>query len=412
MGKRIEKLMKLEEAVDVLAKNISIELRSESVSILDSLHRIVARDIVAEHDFPFFNRSAVDGFAVRAEDTYGASESNPIGLKVVGDTRSRTLNIVKPGEAVKIYTGDPLPSGTDAVVMLEDVLDYGDTIYVLKSLSKYANVALHGEDIQQGKKLIKQGEVVEPKHIVALATLGLNSVEVYEKLRICILCTGSEVVEPGTISIKTVLEKGLIFNSTAYLLLSFLRSWSFVEPIYMGIVRDIVNEVELMINRALDLCHLIITTGGAGPSDYDVTLEVVEGMGGKLIFRGVAMRPGRPTSAGIVNGKPIFMLSGYPVAALIGLRYIIFPALEKALKIRIPRKIVAAKLTKHIANVAGYTTFVRVKLNRCRDNLCAEPIASMGSGTISTLLDSDGILVVPEDVEGFEEGQLAEVELL
>lgn len=412
MGKRIEKLMKLEEAIDILAKNIRIELKRETINIADSLHRIASRDIVAEHDYPFINRSAVDGFAVRAEDTYGASEANPISLKVVGNTRSWASNIVKPGEAVKIYTGDPLPSGADAVIMLEDVVDYGNTIYVLKSLSKYANVALHGEDIQRGKIIIREGEVIEPKHIAALATLGMNIVEVYERMRICILCTGNEVIEPGEVDIKAVMEKGLIFNSTAYLLIGFLKNWSFVEPIYMGIVRDAVNEIEPMINKAIDLCHLIVTTGGAGPSDYDLTLEVLEGMGGRIVVRGIAMRPGRPTSAGIVNGKPIFMLSGYPVAALIGLRYFVLPTLEKALKLRIPRRVVVAKLVKRIANVAGYTTFVRVSLNRCRDGLCAEPVASMGSGTISTLLDSNGILVIPEDIEGFEEGQLVEVELL
>ncbi|MEM4788287.1 MAG: molybdopterin molybdotransferase MoeA [Ignisphaera sp.] len=412
MGKKIEKLMKLEEAIDVLAKNIRIELKQETVSIVNSFHRIVSRDIIAEYDYPFIDRSAVDGFAVRAEDTYGASEANPISLKVVGDTRSRASIMVKHGEAVKIYTGDPLPPGADAVIMLEDVVDYGDTIYVLKSLGKYANVALHGEDIQRGKIIIREGEVIEPKHIAALTALGMNIIEVYERIRVCILCTGNEVIEPGEADIKTVMENGFIFNSTAYLLLSFLKNWPFVEPIYMGIARDTINEIKLMISKAIDLCHLVITTGGAGPSDYDVTLEALGGIGGRLIVRGIAMRPGRPTSAGIVNGRPIFMLSGYPVAALIGLRYFVFPTLEKALKIRIPRKVVVAKLVKRIANVAGYRTFVRVNLNKCRSGLCAEPVASMGSGTISTLLDSNGILIIPEDVEGFEEGQLVEVELL
>jgi molybdopterin molybdotransferase len=413
MGKKLKFLLHINEAIEIMSKNIRIELKEEKLQLMDALHRIASRDIVSELDIPFFDRSYVDGYAVRAEDTYGASESNPIILKIVGSARPFSSELViNQGEAVKVYTGDPLPRGADTVIMLEDVIEDGDKIYVLKSLGKYANVAVRGEDIPRGKVLIKRGNLIKPKHVAALATIGINEVYVYEKIRMCIICTGNEVVELGAGDAKSILKKGLIFNSTGVLITSYLKMLGFAEPIYMGIAGDDKKSITLLLRKALDLCHVIILTGGAGPSEQDLTIEAIEDLNGEIAVRGIAMRPGRPTSAGVLNGKPIFMLSGFPVASLLGLKYFVLPSIEKAIGISIPRKIVVAKLVKRVANAVGYTSFVRVKIYRCGEHLCAEPIALTGSGTISTILDSDGVLTVPPNVEGFDEGQFVEVELI
>ncbi|MCC6015444.1 MAG: molybdopterin molybdotransferase MoeA [Desulfurococcaceae archaeon] len=413
MEKKLRTLLNIDVAVEIMSKRIKIELKEEKLGLVEALYRVSSRDVVSEIDIPFFDRSYVDGYAVRAEDTYGASESNPIVLKVVGKAKPFSSGIVvNTGEAVKVYTGDPLPRGADAVVMLEDVVENGDKIYVLKSLGRYTNVAVRGEDISRGKVLISRGTLIEPKHLAALATVGINEVFVYEKIRICIICTGSEVVEPGAGDAEAILGRGLVFNSTGVLITSYLKTLGFVEPIYMGIVGDNQGDIASLVSKAVDLCHVIVLTGGAGPSDQDMAIDVVESLGGEIVVRGIAMRPGRPSSAGILNNKPIYMLSGFPVAAFLGLKYFVLPSIEKALGLHIPRKIVVAKLVKRVANVAGYTSFVRVKIHKCSRYLCVEPIAAMGSGTISTILDSDGILIVPANVEGFDKGDFVEVELI
>uniref|UniRef100_A0A7C2VKV1 Molybdopterin molybdenumtransferase MoeA n=1 Tax=Ignisphaera aggregans TaxID=334771 RepID=A0A7C2VKV1_9CREN len=413
MGKKLEKLMPLEQSIERMASEIKLVLRSETVSLLDSIYRIASRDIVAESDIPFFDRSAVDGYAVRAEDTYGASEFNPIILRVVGEVRPGEPRLaIGSGEAAKISTGMPLPLGANAVVMVEDVVEEGNAIYVTRSVGRYTNVALQGEDIQRGKVIIKRGTLIEPKHVAALATLGIGSIEVYERPRICVVCTGSEVVEPGSIGREEVFRRGLTYNSTGPLIITYIKSLGFLDPIYMGFVEDSRSRIRVAVEKAVEMCHAVITTGGAGPSAHDLTLDAVEEAGGKIIVRGIAMRPGRPTSGGIVNGKPVFMLSGFPVASFIGLKYFALPVMEKVIGMVIPRRTVMAKLTKRIANVVGYTSFVRVKLLRCLDQICAEPVAVSGSGTISTLLDSDGILVIPPNIEGFDKDQVVEVELV
>jgi len=412
MGKALHKLLRLDEAVELMAREIDVELGVESLNLLASLARISSRDVTAELELPFFDRSAVDGYAVRAEDTFSASDSNPVELRVVGEARFDSSSaVVGPGEAVKVFTGSRMPKGADAVVMLEDVVDEGDKILVVRGVAKYANVALRGEDIRKGMVLVRRGTLLRPKHLAALAALGISKVEVYEKIKFGIICTGDEIVEPGELGIDEVQARGLTYNSTGVLLMSVIASLGFAEPVYLGRAGDSPREIAELLREALSSCHVVVTTGGVGPSERDVTLEALEQVGGTIVVRGLAIRPGRPTSGGIVEGKPIFMLSGYPVAAFVGLRFFAFPVLEKALKIEFPRTKVVAKLIRRTSNAAGYTTFVRVKLCKQRGVLCAEPLAATGSGTISTILEGDGVVAIPPYVEGYEEGELVEVEL-
>ncbi|MEM1542252.1 MAG: molybdopterin molybdotransferase MoeA [Ignisphaera sp.] len=414
VNKKLHRLIDLNEAIAKMSREIIIELSSECIDVVNALLRLSSRDIVAEYPLPFVDRSVVDGYAVKAEDTYGASEHNPIALRIVGEATFTTFNKISigSGEAVKIYTGVPLPSGANAVVMLEDAIESGDIVYIMKSVNVYANVAIRGEDIALGRVIVRKGHVIEPKHIAALVALGISKLEVYEKIRVCIVSTGDEVVEIGSIDAETVHSKGLVFNSTAFLLKSYMDMLNFFEPMYIGIAKDSRHEIVSALEKSVKLCHVVIVTGGAGPSAHDLSIESIESIGGKLVVRGISMRPGRPTSAGVVNGKPVFMLSGFPVAAFFGFKFFVLPVIERVLGIVVPRRRIYAKLTKRIANIAGYTTFTRVKLTKCGNEFCAEPLASMGSGMISSLLDSDGVVVVPSNLEGFDEGQYVDVELI
>ncbi len=408
-------LHRLSDAIERVAKAIKLTLYTKQMPLTDAIGRIAASDVYALYDIPSIYRSVVDGYALRAEDTYGASQLNPIPLKVIGEASfENAANLsIGPGEAIKIHTGVPLPRGANAVVMLEDVVEEGSTIYVMKSVSVYANVSRRGEDIPRGYRVLEKGTVIEPWHIAALAALGTSSVKVFEGIRVCLIATGSELIEPGEGKDPAeLLTKGKVFSSTPYLLLGEMQKYRFLEPVYMGLVEDDPCAVSLYIDRAVRECHVVITTGGTGPSQRDVVIEAVKRVGGSIVVRGIAMRPGRPTSAAVLHGKPIFMLSGFPVAAFIGLRFFVMPSLACALRFRPVRHRVYAKLVRRVANRVGYTTFVRVRLYDCEGDLCAEPIAAMGSGLISTLLKSSGILVLSDNVEGYEVGERVAIELL
>jgi len=411
----ITEFCRLSDAIERVSKAINIALNVERVSLLDAIGRVAAKDVVSPCDIPPFDRSVVDGYAVRAEDTYGASPSNPLPLRLVGEARFDTAfrYSIGPGEAVKIHTGVPLPKGANAVVMLEDVIENESTIYVMKSVSVYANVSRRGEDMPRGFTILKRGHIIKPWHVTALAAVGIDGVEVFEKLRMCLLTIGDEIVEPSRdLNPVEVLNRGKVFSSTHYLLLCEAKRYGFLDPIHIGIVGDSPHEISKRVRQVIDECHIIITTGGTGPSQRDVVVEAVKGIGSEIIVRGVAMRPGRTTSVAVLKGKPIFMLSGFPVAAYIAFRFFIIPSLTKALGIEESRRYVYAKLTRRVTNRVGYTTFVRAKLYNCDVEICVEPLVSTGSGLISTLLESDGILTLPDDIEGYEAGERVSIELL
>ena len=411
----ITEFCRLSEAIERVSKVISIPLNVEQVSLLNAVGRVAAKDVASPCDIPPYDRSVVDGYAVRAEDTYGASPSNPLPLRLVGETHFDTAfrYSINPGEAVRIHTGVPLPKGANAVVMLEDVIEDKSVIYVTKSVSVYSNVSRRGEDIPKGFTILKRGQIIKPWHVAALAAVGIDEVEVYEKLRLCLLTIGDEIVEPSRdLNPVEVLSGGKVFSSTHYLLLCEAKRYGFLDPVHIGIVGDSLHEISKRVKQAIDECHGIITTGGTGPSQRDVAVKAVKEIGSEIVVRGIAMRPGRTTSVAVLKGKPIFMLSGFPVAAFIAFRFFVIPSLTKALGITESRSYVYAKLTRRVTNRVGYTTFVRVKLYNCDAEICVEPLISTGSGLISTLLESNGILKLPDDIEGYEAGEHVPVEPL
>ncbi|HIP57273.1 MAG TPA: molybdopterin molybdenumtransferase MoeA [Ignisphaera aggregans] len=411
----ITEFCRLNDAIERVSKVINIQLNIERVSLLNAIGRVAAKDVTSPCDIPPYDRSVVDGYAVRAEDTYGASPSNPLPLRIVGEANFDTAfrYSIGPGEAVRIHTGVPLPKGANAVIMLEDVVEDKSTIYVMKSVGVYANVSRRGEDMPKGFTILKRGQTIEPWHVAALAAVGLDEVEVFERLRLCLLTVGDEIVEPSkNLDPVEVLSKGKVFSSTHYLLLCEAKRLGFLEPVHIGIVGDSPHQISNHIRQAIEECHSVITTGGTGPGQRDVVVKAVKEVGSEVVVRGIAMRPGRTTSVAVLKGKPIFMLSGFPVAAYIAFRFFVIPSLTKALGITESRNYVYAKLTRRVVNRAGYTTFVRVKLFNCGTEVCAEPLASTGSGLISTLLESNGILKLPDDIEGYEAGELVPIELL
>ncbi len=407
------RLCPVEEALEKTLGALSVSIGVEEVNVDTCVGRVSAEDVRALFDVPAFDRSAVDGYAVRAEDTFGASPSSPIELRIIGDAGigddPSSLPTVNAGEALELPTGAPLPPGANAVVMREDAVVRDDVILVLRPVPVWANVSRRGEDFRKGDNVISRGTIVKPWHIGALASFGFNKIRVYRRVRVAVFSTGDEVVEPGE-----PLRPGQVYNSTGHLVLSYLSQYPFVETRYLGIVPDDKSMLKRAVKEALAEHDVLITTGGTGVSSGDVVPSVIKELGSPgVIVRGVAMRPGRPTSIGVIEGKPVFMLSGFPVAALAGLDAIVIPVLHRMLGAKEdPKPAVRVKLTRRVVNAVGYRSYVRVRVFKKGGEVYAEPLRLTGSGILSTLVRGNGLLVLPENLEGYEAGELVDVVLL
>lgn len=396
-------------AIEQLAKVSKLNLEIQEIELKNAIGMICAEDIYSPTDLPPFDRSAVDGYAVCSETITSASPNNPIPLKLL--SYSPTLSSCS--YAVPVATGQRIPEGADAVVMLEDVDREGNIIYVLKPVPKYGNVSRKGEDIRKGELLIARGTIIKPPHIAVLSAIGMTRVKVYRKINIGLISTGSEVVDPSY-GLKAY-EQGLVLDSTSILLLSVLSMHRFVNVNWYGFVKDVKQEIKAVVEKALNENDVLVLTGGTGPGETDKTFEAIVEMNRdvKIIARGLAIRPGRPTSILVANGKPVFLLSGFPVAAYIALHEIVLKALCMLLKIRGELFIeIPVKLSKRIYGAVGYDTYVRAKLFKCNNELCVEPILLHGSGVLKSLLEANALITIPRNVEGYEKGEVIWIKLL
>ncbi len=410
--KYLGKLISVDEAVKLVLEKARLELLTKLVDIYSALNHVLAEDIYALYDAPAYDRSAVDGYAVRSIDTIGASPLNPAILKVKGsispgdDPRKYSVG---ENEAVEITTGALLPPGADAVVMYEDTHRINDFVEIYKAVPMYANVSRKGEDYKKNELLVKTNTLLTDRFLAIIASTGIRKVRVYEKIRIGLITTGNELVEPGH-----ELRPGKIYNSTSILVKTYLEKhapFTFVR--YYGIYPDNYNVLSEVLSKALSENHIVITTGGTGVSGEDVIRDVIED-NGEWIFRGVALRPGRPTSAALVNNKLVFMLSGFPVAAWAALESIVLRTIYLLHGLNPPSRCsVKARLIRRVPNTIGYRTYIRVSVNEDKDKgLIAEPYMLKGSGILSSLTKSNGYIVLRENVEGYEEDSIVDVYLL
>lgn len=404
--KRPEKFISVNEAKTRLSRVLSerIVLGEECLSIADSLGRVASRLIKALVNRPRVNLSAVDGYAVRSLDTTGSSVFSPVELVVKGVLRpggNPNEVCVESGFTVRVHTGAPIPCGADAVVMDEDVKVQGNTILVFKPVAPGANIILKGEDISENSIIVEPGSLIRPAHIAALASIGVNTLQVYRKIKVSIIAIGDELIEPGY-----SLSGDKEYNSSAYIVYAQLVRDGIFQVNYAGIVPDDTEAILTTIRgEAAKGSDLIITVGGTGVSETDKIPELLE-KHSSPIFRGVRMRPGRMTSASLVLGKPVLNLSGFPVAAWAGYELILRPAIATWLNIKgFERPVIYAYLSRRLPNTSGYTSIVRVTLIAKDDEYYAEPYMLRGSGVISSLLRTHGYVIIPEDTEGFEEGE-------
>ena len=397
---------RLSEALKIILSNVR-PLGSEVIPFDRVLGRVLAEDVFSKVNVPPFDRSAVDGYAVRASDTFGASAQKPVELRIVGSIAIGTPAriSIKKGEAVKIMTGAMMPNGADASVMVETTKLEGTRLKIFAPLTPGKNVSALGEDIRAGELALKLGKVLRPQDIGMLASIGNLRVHVIKMPTVGILSTGSELREPGK-----KLSPAKVTNANSYSLAAYVQRFGGV-PKVLGIVPDKPEITRKMLDKAA-LNDMVLVSGGSSVGERDLVPDAIASVG-KLLFHGVAVRPGSPTAFGVIRDKPVFALAGFSVAALVAFDVLARPALlaMQGLPQDHNRYHVRAKLTRKISSTLGRVEIVRVSLVHKSGRVLAEPIGISGSSVLSSMTRADGFVVVPEDVEGFEKGREVEVEL-
>ncbi len=400
--KGFEKLTNVDQALALFFQALKPKrLSSERVSVEEAMGRVTVENILAPSDLPSFDRSAVDGYAVWAEDTFQTSQFKPKTLKLTQKDN------IERGEAKQIWTGHPIPKGADAVVMLEYTRANTEEIQVTSIVTPEENVSKKGEDIRKGEVVLKSGIRLQPHHIGFLAALGIAHVNAVRKVKVAFSSTGNELVE---INAKPLPNQ--IVNSNRFVIAGLCRELG-AENIYLGIARDNEDEIGSKILEGLRTADVVITTGGTSVGAADLVPIVVNKLGKPgIVVHGVAMRPAMPTALGILEGKPISVLSGYPVAAIIGFEVFVRPTILKLQGIEYePRPMVKAKLTGRVAGALGRRVYLRVKTFEKDGDFYADPVQTKGSGLYSSVTKANGYVAIPEDREGLEEGETVVVHL-
>jgi len=400
--KGFEKLTNVDDALGIFLNALKPKkLDAESISIADALERVAAEDIAAPMDLPRFDRSAVDGYAIRADDTFGATQLKPKTLEVF------SRGIVRKGQAKQIWTGNPVPEGATAVIMLEHTRKKGNRIEVVMPATPGENISRKGEDFKKSSIAIQAGTRLKAHHLGLLAALGAVEVEVVRKPRIAIISTGNELVDLGKEA-----SPHQIVNSNRFVIAGLCQELN-AEPKYLGIARDDEKDIHKKILEGLAKADIVITTGGTSVGEADlVPIAVAKIDKPGILVHGMAMRPGMPTALGILKQKPVFVLSGYPVAAAVGFEVFVRPIILRLIGASNElRPWVQARLMRRVAGALGRRVYLRVKTFELKDELCAEPILTKGSGLLSSLTKANGYVIIPEDREGLGEGEIVTVHL-
>ncbi len=385
-------------------------LSYERATIEDSLHRVLFEDIVSPVNLPEFPRSTVDGFALKAKDTYGASEKNPAILRVVGEIPMGQVSEVevKEGETVKVATGGMVPRGADAVEMVEytEWID-SNTLHVSKTISPLENVIQVGEDVKAGEVVLHQGHWVRPQDIGLMAGIGRTDVHVYLRPRVAIISSGDEIVP-----IENDPTPGEVRDINRYTIVSMLKETGGI-PLFLGIVKDHFNDLKEKIELGLREADMVVITGGSSVGTLDLTSEVLQIFPGtEILGHGVSIRPGKPTLLADIDGKPFLGLPGHPVSAMVIFHLFGKPILKilsglsrEGIQHQIKLK---AKASRNIPSVPGREDYVRVRLEERNGILWADPLFGK-SGAIGHLVNANGLIKIGINEEGLAEGEEAEV---
>ena len=390
-----------------MAESLDTRFDPESVELTDALGRILAEPVFAEADVPAFNRSLVDGYAVHASDTFGASESMPAILKLDGEVRmgQSAGRPLQPKTCQAVPTGGQIPAGADAMIMIEDVDDFGDGFrYMNRAVSPGSYLIFRGDDIRQGDVLLAEGTRLETRHLAAAAAAGLGRVTVRRRLTVAVISTGDELVEPGK-----PLEDGQIHDVNQIMLTVMIRQAGAV-PCPYGIVPDDFEKLKSVMKQAKIDCDVIVISGGSSVGTRDHVAAAIEDAGKPGILQhGIAVKPGKPTLLGLCDGKPVIGLPGHPVAAWFMASQLLLPLLYRMQRLPEPRAAtIEARLSRRIPSNNGREEFILIQLSGTDT---ATPVFAK-SGLITLLSRCQGYIRIPRDCEGLDQGSLVAVTLM
>lgn len=394
-------LISVEDARAILAVHGEPVTRVERVSLDAADQRVLARDLVAEHDVPPFARSMMDGYAVRAADTDGATRSQPVRLRLIESiyTGRTPTTAVATGTCSGIATGAPVPAGADAVVMVEHTERSGEAVLVFQPAVPRQHVGRAGSDLVAGEMAVREGTVLSPARLGVVAALGLEAVEVYQKPRVAILSTGDEIVAPGGAP-----GPAQIFDSNTAALSAAIRLHG-GEPVVAPRVGDDRDALSAAFERCLGE-DVVLFSGGTSVGDRDYLLEIIAAAG-TVHFEGLRLKPGKPTVFATVAGRPVFGMPGNPVSCLTNAYLLVAPLLRRMAQLPpAAERIQLARLERDVVSPAGRHQIYPVRV----DGTSAVPVFK-GSGEITSLARADGYFEIPADVETVEAGTVVEVTL-
>ena len=375
--------------------------RTERIAILEANGRVAAATVQSVRDVPPFARASMDGYAVRAEDTFGASRHEPKTLRMVDTVYTGQVPAVpvEPGTAIEIATGAPMPQGADAVVMVEETERTGTEVRILTPVYPRQNVGRQGADITVGQTVLSAGDVLNPSRIGALAALGIADVDVYAKPTVAILSTGNEIADPGE-----ELKPGQIYDINRFTISTIVQEHGGVAMRF-ATAQDTVDALDHALTAALT-CDVLVFSGGSSVGDRDLMLDVIAARG-EILFHGIAVKPGKPTVFGTISGKPVFGLPGYPTSCLSNGYMLLAPALRAIARLK-PR--IDASLTlplaQRIVSTTGRHQFYTVRIADGQ----AVP-AFKASGDITSMSQADGYIEIPAQTDIVEKGEMVEVKL-
>ncbi len=415
-------MISVEEALEKVLSYVNV-LEPEQKPVLDCLGQVLAEDVYSKIDIPPLDNSAMDGFALRAKDTLGASEASPRHLTVVGEVAAGSMPTkeVGPGTAIRIMTGAPLPEGADAIVKFEDTDEVDrkssrkdlSQIGILYEAKKGLNVRRRGEDIAEGHLVLHKGTVLRPQEIGVLASLGLATASVIRRPIVAILATGDELI-----GVDQPLPPGKIYDSNTYTIAAEVSRYGGI-PRILGIGRDSVQSLNAKIDESLD-ADMLITSGGVSKGDYDMVKDVLAEHG-EIGFWTVRMKPGKPIAFGVIENTkgrkkrkvPHLGLPGNPVSSMITFEQFARPAILKMIGKKILAKpTILATINGDITDTGGRRIFARVMVTMRSGQYYASLAGPQGSGILTSMVRANGVAVIPESSRGVKAGDIVEVQML
>jgi len=395
-------MLTFEEAREQVLARVSPQ-GAENVPLCDAAGRVLAGELRSPWDLPPWDNSAMDGYAVRADDCRGSAKLRITGYMAAGGPDAPK---VAPGCAVKIMTGSPIPEGCDAVVPFEEAEERDGAVHVPAPVKPGAHIRFRAEDIPAGTPVVPVGAVLRPPEISMLASFGKATVPVYRKPRVAVLSTGDELVEPGE-----PLEHGKIVNSNSHALAAAIVEAGGV-PTLLGVARDDRDSLRAKLAEGLS-ADVLVTSAGVSAGDRDFVRDVLAELGVTPIFWKVLVKPGGPTAFGVAGTTPVFSLPGNPVSSLITFEVFVRPAIRKMAGHACPVKpTVKAALAEPVRKKAGKTQFFRVTIDPAEEGYVARTSGDQNTGILRTLVLADGIAILPAERTAFAAGEKVDVLLL